>query len=126
MAPWFTELPQQSTLTTEVAENRWAQIREEEKKRREKASKKVFAKYLQKILESGASLAPCLCRVDLSCKSILSDRGEARHSTWPVAKVSWLSRSSQPNTNHPYIDIETHLSSRWTPHRLRRSTRSGW
>jgi hypothetical protein len=29
MAPWFTELPQQSTLTTGAAEDRWAQIREE-------------------------------------------------------------------------------------------------
>ena len=34
------ELPQQSTLTTEVAEDRWAQVREEEKRKRGRDSKK--------------------------------------------------------------------------------------
>jgi hypothetical protein len=37
MAPWFTELPQQSTLTTEVAEDRWAQVLEERKREEEEA-----------------------------------------------------------------------------------------
>jgi hypothetical protein len=44
MAPWFTELPQQSTLTTGVAEDRWAQIREEEKRRRGRAAQNCLLK----------------------------------------------------------------------------------
>lgn len=39
MAPWFTELPQQSTLTTGVAEDRWAQIREGGKEKRKRLEK---------------------------------------------------------------------------------------
>ena len=60
MAPWLTELPQQSTLTTEAAEDRWAQIREGGKEKRRKSSQKYSAKYLGEIFGKwGRLLQPC-------------------------------------------------------------------
>jgi hypothetical protein len=55
MAPWLTELPQQSTLTTEAAEDRWAQIREGGKEKKRKSSRKYSAKYSENFLESGVT-----------------------------------------------------------------------